>query len=92
MADLKPSVKVVENNDDCVIFEVKKNQFNKLIACGCFDGHEKLMRITKKHDRTYTIWTDKGHYDWQDSMLVVEKHKEQAKLLLETAKAFGIEV
>lgn len=57
-------VEIEENNMDCVLLKVKENSMLDLIKLGCFEGDEKLIRITKGRDHTITIFTDKSHYSW----------------------------
>ena len=57
-------VDIEENNMDCVLLKVKENSMLDLIKLGCFEGDEKLIRITKGRDHTITIFTEKTHYSW----------------------------
>lgn len=64
MKKLVDLVKIVENNKDCVILEVTGSMLD-LIKLGCFNGDEKLIRLTKGKDHTCTIWTnDNRSYSW----------------------------
>lgn len=63
MKKLCELVKIVENNMECVILEVTGSSLD-LIKLGCFNGDEKLIRLTKGGDQTCTVWTDKGHFSW----------------------------
>ena len=40
-------VDIIENNENCVVLEVKDNKKMDLIKLGCFDGDEELIRLTK---------------------------------------------
>ena len=60
LADL---VKIVENNETCVILEVTGSILD-LIKLGCFNGDETMMRLTKGCDHTCTVWTKDKHYSW----------------------------
>lgn len=57
-------VEIEENNMDCVLLKVKENSMLDLIKLGCFEGDEKLIRITKGRNHTITIFTDTSHYSW----------------------------
>ena len=57
-------VEIEENNMDCVLLKVKDNSIMDLIKLGCFEGDEKLIRITKGSNHTITIFNDKGNYSW----------------------------
>lgn len=63
MKKLCDLVKIVENNKECVILEVTGSILD-LIKLGCFNGDEKLIRLTKGDKHTCTIWTDNSHYSW----------------------------
>ena len=63
MKKLCELVKIVENNMDCVILEVTGSMLD-LIKLGCFNGDEKLIRLTKGDSHTCTVWTDANHYSW----------------------------
>ena len=64
MKKLVDLVKIVENNKECVILEITGSMLD-LIKLGCFNGDEKLIRLTKGKDHTCTIWTtNNSRYDW----------------------------
>ena len=58
-------VEIEENNMDCVVLKVKENSQLDLIKLGCFEGDEKIIRVSKGADNTFTIFTDKEHYSWE---------------------------
>lgn len=66
MKKLSTMVTIAENNEECVILKVKKNQFANLISLGCFDGDETMFRLTKGNDHTCTVWhgADNKAYAW----------------------------
>jgi len=65
MSKLKDLVKVIEDNDACVILEVLPDQSLELIKLGCFNGDEKLFRLTKGSDHTCTVFReDNSSYSW----------------------------
>ena len=64
MKKLCDLVEIEENNMECVLLKVKDNSMLDLIKLGCFEGNEKLIRITKGRDHTITIFTDKSNYSW----------------------------
>lgn len=65
MKRLSELVKIVEDNDDCVILEVKGEKLD-LIKLGCFNGDEKMFRLTKGKNHTCTVWTKNGkYYSWE---------------------------
>lgn len=59
-------VDIVENNENCVVLEVKDNKEMDLIKLGCFDGDERLIRLTKGRDHTCTIFynDDRKPFSW----------------------------
>lgn len=63
---LSQMVTIMENNEQCVVLKVKKNQFANLVSLGCFDGDETMFRLTKGSDHTCTVWhgPDNKHYEW----------------------------
>ena len=90
-------VTIKENNEECVILKVKKNQFENLIALGCFDGNETMFRLTKGGDHTCTVWhgTENKSYswDWGESgyTLVSEKMKRMGSMIQSAIRDdFGI--
>lgn len=81
-------VDIIENNEECVILQVKENKKLDLIKLGCFDGDEELMRLTKGEDHTCTIFrsNDKPFsWYWGKSgyTLVSEKLTAMGKLIEE---------
>lgn len=81
-------VDIIENNEECVILQVKENKKLDLIKLGCFDGNEEMMRLTKGRDHTCTIFrtNDKPFsWDWGESgyTLVSEKLTAMGKLIEE---------
>lgn len=64
MGKLVNYVKIVENNEECVILEVVGTPFD-LIRLGCFNGNEKMFRLTKGAKHTCTVWKENGeNYSW----------------------------
>ena len=66
MKALSTMVTISENNEECVVLKVKKNQFVNLVGLGCFNGDETLIRLTKGDQHTCTIWhgPENKHYSW----------------------------
>jgi hypothetical protein len=65
MKKLSELVKVIENNENCVVMEVKKKQEKELIKIGYFSGNETMFRVTKApkkdpYNNTVTIWHKDG--------------------------------
>lgn len=58
-------VEIEENNMDCVLLKVKEDSRLSLIKLGCFKGDEKLIRVTKGKNHTYTIFTSDNEYSWE---------------------------
>lgn len=58
-------VEIEENNMDCVLLKVKEDSRLSLIKLGCFEGDEKLIRVTKGKNHTYTIFTSDNEYSWE---------------------------
>lgn len=93
--ELKDLVTLEVNNDVCVILNVKPNSFLGLIKLGCFNGDEKMIRLTKGRDHTCTIWTDERNYSWywgrSGYTLVCDAMREKGRLIERTIeKDFGI--
>lgn len=67
MKKLSSMVTIFENNENCVILKVKKNQSANLIALGCFDGDETMFRLTKGCQHGCTVWhgANNKHYTWE---------------------------
>ena len=87
MTKLANYVKIVANNEECVILEVTGTPIN-LICLGCFNGNEKMFRLTKGANHTCTVWKDGGdNYSWywgpNGTLMVSEQMKTQAKLIQE---------
>lgn len=81
-------VDIIENNETCVILQVKDNKKLDLIKLGCFDGDEKLIRLTKGEDHTCTIFrTNDNSFSWywgrSGYTLVSDKLTEMGKLIEE---------
>lgn len=87
MKKLSSLVTISENNENCVILKVKKNQFANLVALGCFDGDENMFRLTKGRDHTCTVWhgEDNKSYSWHwgesGYTLVSDKLSNQGALI-----------
>lgn len=64
MKKLADMVKIAENNMECVVLEVTGSMMG-LISLGCFNGDEKLIRLTKGGNHTCTVWSaDNNHFSW----------------------------
>lgn len=59
-------VDIIENNESCVVLQVKDNKKIDLIKLGCFDGDEELIRLTKGKKHTCTIFykENKNPFSW----------------------------
>lgn len=87
MAKLVNYVEIVENNEDCVILEVVGTPLD-LIRFGCFNGDEKMLRLTKGKQHTCTVWTSDGkNYSWfwgyGGHTLVSDQMKKRGDLIQE---------
>ena len=60
-------VDIIENNEDCVILQVKDNKEMDLIKLGCFNGDERLFRLTKGKNHTCTIFYNDNRktFSWE---------------------------
>ena len=68
----------VENNEYCVILQVKEDKRLDLIRLGYFEGNEKLIRVTKGRENVCTIYKDDNDsfsWGWQTSLVVDEVAK-----------------
>ena len=53
------------DNAECVVLKVKDGQEMNLLGLGCFNGNEKILRLTKGKTVTCTVICDDGHrYSW----------------------------
>lgn len=87
MKKLVNCVKIVENNEDCVILEVVGSPFD-LVRLGCFNGDEKMFRLTKGGKHTCTVWLADGqNYSWfwgyGGHTLVSDQMTKRGKLIQE---------
>lgn len=81
-------VEIIENNEECVLLQVKDNKKLDLIRLGCFDGDEKILRLTKGKNHTCTIFrTDDKPFSWNWGKsgydLVSDKLSKMGKLIQE---------
>ena len=89
-------VELVQNNYDCVILKVKEGKEFDLICLGCFDGNEKMFRLTKGGDHTCTVWNKDGKsYSWywgeSGYTLVSDNMHKRGRLIQECIEEdFGI--
>lgn len=63
MAALADYVEIIENNMECVVLKVKPDSRLGLIALGCFNGNEELIRLTKGAVQTCTLFYKGGGND-----------------------------
>ena len=93
---LKDLVKLEENNASCVILKIKRNSFKELIKLGCFGGDEKMIRVTKGRNHTFTVWhgEDNKSYSWSwgegGYTLVSDSMHEKRKHIISAIEGFGI--
>lgn len=94
---LKDLVTLEENNASCVVLEVKPNSFKELVKLGCFNGNEKMIRLTKGRNHTCTIWHGNANesYSWywgESGYTLVSDSMWAMRRLIESAieKDFGI--
>jgi len=65
MNTLADYVEIIENNMECVILKVKPDSRMALIALGCFNGNEEMIRLTKGETQTCTLfYKDGGISSW----------------------------
>ena len=57
-------VDVVVNNEECVVLKVKEGKEIDLIATGCFNGDETMLRLTKGANHTATVFRGKESFSW----------------------------
>ena len=84
-------VELAENNERCVILEVKPGCEMDLIRLGCFNGDEKMFRLTKGNDHTLTVFTNNGksyNFGFGNSgyTLVSDQLKQQRELIVDCIK------
>lgn len=88
---LKDCVELVENNERCVILEVKPGCEMDLIRLGCFNGNEKMFRLTKGDNHTLTVFTnDAKSYNFgfgnSGYTLISDELRQQKKLIVDCIK------
>ncbi len=80
-------VDIVENNKNCVVLKVKDNKEMDLIKLGCFDGDERLIRLTKGKNHTCTVFYNDNRkpfsWEWGASgfTLVSDNTNKKGKLI-----------
>lgn len=85
MKKLCDLVEIEENNMECVILKIKENSMLDLIKLGCFEGNERLIRITKGENHTITIFTDKSNYSWyygEKGYTIVSDNTDRKRFLI----------
>ena len=87
-------VKIMENNRECVVLEVTGDRLD-LIKLGCFNGDEKIFRLSKGANHNCTVWTNNGYYSWHWGIdghtLVSDEMDKQGELIQDCiTKDFGI--
>lgn len=86
MKSLVDLVIVIENNEECVLLEIKENSRMDLIKLGCFNGNEEMIRYTKGKDHTITIFEkDKQPYSWdfgESGYTLVSKQEDKIRRLV----------
>lgn len=88
-------VEIATNNEECVILKIKDDARIDLISLGCFDGDEKMLRITKGGKHTATVFTENNHFSWHwgegGYTIVSEKTSKCGRLIQECVEEdFGI--
>ena len=80
-------VDIIENNENCVVLKVKDNKEMDLIKLGCFDGDERLIRLTKGKNHTCTTFYNDNRkplsWDWGESgfTLVSDNVRKMGRLI-----------
>lgn len=86
MKSLVDLVTVIENNEECVLLEIKENSRMDLIKLGCFNGNEEMIRYTKGKNHTITIFEkDKQPYSWdfgESGYTLVSKQEDKIRRLV----------
>ncbi len=78
-------VEIEENNRDCVLLKIKENSKLSLIKLGCFEGDEKLIRVTKGRNHTYTIFNETNKFSWEhgeSGYTIVTENTDKKRLLI----------
>lgn len=85
MKKLNEICTILEDNERCVILKVKDNSRLNLIALGCFNGNEDMIRLAKDKDNTITVFTNDGEsYSWGYCTMVTQSMKEK-RTMIQTA-------
>ena len=93
MEKLNEILEVLENNNICMIFKIKKDKRLDLIKLGYFNGNEDMIRITKQGSiHTITIFYNDNtcfDYNYGSSTTCVSDRFVQIKwALLEYIKKY----
>lgn len=78
-------VEIEANNRECVLLKIKDGSELSLIKLGCFDGDEKVIRVTKGRNHTYTIITKDENYSWEygeSGYTLVSDNTDRKRLLI----------
>ena len=79
-------VEIEENNMECVLLKVKEGSRLDLIKLGCFNGDERLIRLTKGRHHTYTIFDEKSSFSWyygESGYTIVSKQRDEMRFLID---------
>ena len=95
MKKLKDLVKVVGNNETCVVLQVEPNAKLDLICLGYFEGDEEFIRLTKGYHLICTVFTTNNKYSWEwgtgATTCVTDSLKIQGQMIQDCIeKDFGI--
>lgn len=78
-------VEIETNNSECVVLKIKNGSELSLIKLGCFDGNEKMIRVTKGKNHTYTIISKDNQYSWEygeTSYTIVSENTDRKRFLI----------
>lgn len=98
MKTLRDITEVIINNNECVVLKVKENSRMDLIALGCFDGNEEMLRLTKGRNQHCTVFSKDGKifswsWGWSGTTLVNDSIKRKGNMIQDTIEnGFGIDV
>lgn len=85
------------NNAECVVLKVKDGQEMNLLGLGCFNGDEKILRLTKGRNVTCTVIRDDGRrYSWDWGIdgytLVTDAQRRKGQMIQECIERdYGIQ-
>jgi hypothetical protein len=78
-------VNIEHPNGEVTLATVKDGKEMDLIRLGCFSGHEKMFRCTRKscYETVYTVWSgdELKAFTWTSATLVSDNVRQMAEFI-----------